>query len=115
MTDRNKQEQTETEVADQTLSEFLQNTPPNQLGHISDLAVPEYGGPYPPIDWVIKTPVLELHCPDDSCNGVRFFRCAAVQGEGKHLKQGATNNLYVSYQCSNCKKNSKSIFFGGEN
>ena len=49
MNDRNKQEQGQTEIPYQTLSEFLENTPPNQSRYISDLYVEkmEYTGPFP--------------------------------------------------------------------
>ena len=107
MTDRNKQEQTETEIAYQTFSEFLQNTPPNQLAHISDLAVPQNAGPYPSVEKKINTPELKLHCLHESCNGVRFFRCIGVSEKGQHLEQGGVNHLYVKYQCSNCKETLK--------
>ncbi len=95
MTDRNKQEQIETEVTCQNFSEFLQNTPPNQWVHISNLIVPQKLGPdpYSNFDRRINTPELELHCSDDSCNGVRFFRCTAVSDEGKPLKLDAVNYL----------------------
>ena len=107
MTDRNRQEQIETEVTYQTFSEFLQNTPPNQLAHISDLAVRQNIGPYPNTRWVINTPALELHCPDDPCNGIRFFRCFDLSLDRKSLEQDTVNYLYVTYQCSNCGKTLK--------
>ena len=99
MPDRNNQEQTKTEVTYQTFSEFLQNTPPNQLVHISDLAMPFLKE--------IRTPALELHCPDDLCNGIRVFRCIAVSNEGKSLELGTNYYFYVRYQCSNCERTLK--------
>ena len=99
MTDRNKQEQTETEVTYQTFSEFLQNTPPNQLVHISDLAMPFLKE--------IRTPALELHCPDDLCNGIRVFRCTVVSNGGKNFEPRTVYYFYVTYRCSNCKKTLK--------
>ena len=65
MTDYNKQEQVQTEVTYQTLSEFLQSTPPNQWRHISDLSVSRSVGSYPNTAAEINTPELELHCPGD--------------------------------------------------
>ena len=49
MRDHNKQEHAQAEVTYQTLSEFLQSTPPNQRRHISDLSVKkvEHIGPTP--------------------------------------------------------------------
>ena len=107
MTDRNKQEQTETEVTYQTFSEFLQNTFPNQLGHIADLGVPRKVDVNLSYHGKINTPAPELHCSHDLCNGVRFFRCISVSGEETGLKTGTVNHLYITYQCSNCARNVK--------
>ena len=106
MTDRNQQEQVDTEVTYKTFSEFLQNTPPNQLAHISDLAVPKNAGPYPSIEKRINTPELRLHCSHESCNGVRFFRCIDPPANRKSLDH-TISYLYVKYQCSNCKETLK--------
>ena len=115
MTDRNKQEQGQTEATDQTLSEFLQSTPPNQRRHISDLSVKkvEHIGPHPTVSMEFNTPDLELHCSDDSCNGVRFFRCTNVFSSTgtylaeNNLKENNANYLHVIYQCSNCQRSQK--------
>ena len=109
MTDRNKQEQVQTKVTYQTLSEFLQSTPPNQWRHISNLSVPRNVGPYPnTVIAEINTPELELHCLPDLCNGVRFFRCTNVfSSTGTYLEGNNFNYLYVTYQCSNCQKTGK--------
>ena len=103
MTDHKKKEQIETEVTYQTLSEFLQNTPPNKLGHISNLVVQrDMFKPASTAYWVINAPMLELHCSDDLCNGVRSFRCPVLPSERKPVEQDIVNYLYVKYQCSNC-------------
>ena len=94
-----KQEQVQTEVLYQTLSEFLQSTPPNQWRHIWDLSS-DSGS--------INTPELGLHCPEDSCNGVRFFRRTHVfSNTGTYLEANYFNYLYLTYQCSNCQKTVK--------
>ena len=115
MRDHNTQEQVHTEDTYQTLSEFLENTPPNQSRHISDLSVEEMRrtGSYPTVSMALNTPDLELHCSDDSCNGVRFFRCtnvfssAGTYSEENNLEENNLNYLYVTYQCSNCQKTIK--------
>ena len=108
MKDHNKQEQGQTEVAYQTLSEFLQSTPPNQRRHISDLSVLRQVDRYTYSGPVINEPELELHCPHDLCNGVRFFRSTNVFSSSKpYLKENNVNYLYVIYQCSNCQKTVK--------
>ena len=112
MIDRNTQEQVQTEVTYQTLSEFLENTPPNQWRHISNLSVPQNIGTYPNPSRALNRPELELHCSDDSCNGVRFFRCTGVyKCPGPHLKTDTYNYLYVSYKCSNCLRTTKVYSF----
>ena len=109
MTDRNKQEQVQTEATYQTLSEFLQSTPPNQSRNISNLSVTRNVGTYSSVVRAeINTPELELHCSNDLCNGVRFFRCTNVfSSTGTHLEENNLNYLYVTYQCSNCQKTVK--------
>lgn len=99
MRDHNKQEQVQTEVTYQTLSEFLENTPPNQWRNISDLSVAQNIGPYPnSTERVINEPELKLHCSHDLCKGVRFFRCTAVyKYPGPHLRTDIYNYLYASY------------------
>ena len=107
MTDRDKQEQTETEITYQILSEFLQNTPPNQPVHISDLAGPRMmDASYKPFS-KINTPELELHCSYDLCNGDRFFRCINVLNEGQLWEPRTPYYFYVTYQCANCTKTIK--------
>lgn len=104
MRDHNKQEQEQTEVTYQTLSEFLQSTPPNQWRHISDLSVSQHIDAYASISQEINKPELELHCSSDLCNGFRFFRCTEVfLNTGVYLQENIPNYLYVAYQCSNCQ------------
>ena len=103
-----KQEQVKTEVSYQTLSEFLQHTPPNQWRHISDISVSQHVGGYARISREINTPMLELPCLDDLCNGSRFFRNTGVFiTNGVYLNASIWNYVYVTYQCSNCKNSTK--------
>ena len=112
---RNNQGKVQTEDAYQTLSEFLENTPPNQWRNISDLSAPEmrYTGPHPTVSAGLNTPDLELHCSNDLCHGVRFFRCIKVFSstgtyiEENALKEDNVNYLCAIYQCSNCQKTQK--------
>jgi hypothetical protein len=93
------------EVVYQTISEFLESTPPNQLIHISDLAIwkrYQYGG-----DNVMRTPEIQLHCDHEDCNGTRFFRC--VSGAEKTLECKDYVFYYVTYRCSNCQKVEKTF------
>ena len=102
MTDHKKKEQIETEITYQTFSEFLQNTPPNQPVHISDLVDPHSSER-------INAPDLILHCSHESCDGDRFFRCIDGWTNRPFLSQDAVKHLYIRYQCDNCK-NTKKVY-----
>lgn len=93
------------EIQYQTIAEFLESTPPNQLIHISNLS-----------EWthadyanrnVMRTPEIQLHCDHDNCNGIRFFRC--VSGKGQYLKKEDYEFFYVTYRCSNCQRVEKTF------
>ncbi len=93
------------EIEYQTISEFLESTPPNQLIHISDLS-----------DWkktaysgfnIMRTPEILLHCDHEKCNGMRFFRC--VSGRDKHIESKDYEFFYVTYRCSNCQQIEKTF------
>jgi hypothetical protein len=104
LTDQTTEEVKE-EIQYQTIAEFLESTPPNQLIHISDLSqytASSYG-------WndVMRTPEIQLHCDHENCNGIRFFRC--VSGEGRHLESKDYGFFYVTYRCSNCQKVQKTF------
>ena len=66
----NKHEQTQNEIHYQTMSEFLENTPPNKAAYISDLVVWENMGIYPGQQARPRKPNLNLHCSTDSCNRI---------------------------------------------
>jgi len=99
MTEKTGTEEVKEEIEYQSISEFLEGTPPNQLIHISNVSVWEQRNVG---SWknVMSTPELQLHCSHDSCNGTRFFRC--VSGIGKFLKP-EFEFFYVIYRCSNCQ------------
>lgn len=100
MTNSSVQVQTQKEIFYQTFAEFLESTPPNQIKFISDLASSNYGiGGYR-----LNTPELQLHCTDDSCEGVRIYRCTDISSEGHRLMERQFGDFYVTYRCSNCQK-----------
>lgn len=104
MTDQTSEEVKE-ETQYQTIAEFLEATPPNQLIHISDLAEYTNAGGY--LHDVMRTPEIQLHCEHESCNGIRFFRC--VTGAGKGLGAKSYEFFYVTYRCSNCQSVQKTF------
>ena len=86
MHDRNKQEQVQTEIPYQTLSEFLENTSPNQWRQISNLFRTQTIGQYPNSSiHVLNEPELNLHCSDDFCNGDRFFDALGYTNAQDHI------------------------------
>jgi len=98
-------EKVQQEVQYQSVSDFLEAFPPNQLAHISDLSEHKYIANIGNAN-VMRTPEIQLHCSSDPCNGVRFFRCVA--GQGKRLRE-QFEFIYVTYRCSNCQENEKTF------
>jgi hypothetical protein len=84
-----------------TLVDFLENMSPGQLVGISDLAEmkADYNGRKRP---VFRTPEIMLNCPNEACNGNRFFR--PIKEYDEVLSEKAYEHFYVSYICSNCQK-----------
>ena len=103
MTDINNQEQTQNEMPYQTIAEFLETTPPNQLTCISDLAVSTHVSNY----CSINTPKLKLHCQHDSCARVMNFRCVEITSDGRRIIPDDVSYFYIIYQCSNCQTEQK--------
>lgn len=87
-------------------AEFLESTPPSSLTEINDLVKASYyqnGG----VSGVYLTrPEIQLHCPDDNCNGTRFFRCTT---KGAISVSEDFSFEYISYICSNCRKTEKTF------
>jgi hypothetical protein len=95
----------EEEIEYQTIAEFLESTPPNQLIHISDLSEwkhTSYG-----VNNVMRTPEIQLHCNHENCNGIRSFRC--ISGKNEYLKSEDFEFFYVTYRCSNCQRIQKTF------
>ena len=98
------------EIRYQTVAEFLESTPPNQLSHISDLcewSTSAYNQRYSQMNM----PEIQLHCDHDDCNGIRFFRCTSG---GRTLKVGKFEFFYVTYGCSNCQDVQKTFSLGAK-
>ena len=77
------------EIEYQTIAEFLESTPPNQLIHISDLSkwkVTQYCSYN-----AMRTPEIQLHCDDEESMGsdsiernLIRLQIAALMDNGKH-------------------------------
>ncbi len=94
----------DTKEPDWTVTDFLEKAAPNSLKIIEELAERVFSKRHG--DWVrvLRTPELHLHCDEDKCDGLRFFRC--VSGEQEILRT-EYRLIYVTYRCSNCQKNEK--------
>lgn len=87
-----------------TFCEFLESHPPNQPTRIAKVegwysrqnSAGNYQG--------IFAPEIQLHCPNEACNGVRFFRCISLPAR---LSRGSFVNDYLTYRCWNCQKTEK--------
>lgn len=86
-----------------TVAQFLEEVPPNQTRTISNLGLQEMvkAGSYQD---VFRRSELQLHCPNESCNGIRFFRCLSDQ---QVLGNRHARTFYVTYVCGNCQKYKK--------
>ena len=103
MSTESETEQIQGEIRYETITDFFEDTPPNRVSHISDLSEYKHTMIYGDCD-VMRTPEIQLHCSNDACNGVRFFRC--VSGAEKRLIQ-SYEFIYVTYRCSNCQETIK--------
>ena len=101
------EQQTEVKQEPEPISfaEFLESIPPSSLTNIAELAERKLssGGTY----YEILTPEIQLHCPDDNCNGTRFFRFSG--GSRPNVSAGSYSFCYISYICSNCRKTNKTF------
>lgn len=88
-------------------SEFLENVPPGTLTCISDITKERYyqGGGF--AGYVLVTPEIQLHCPSDSCNGIRFFRRS--NSSLPDIPDDTFHFFYISYVCSSCRKTEKTF------
>lgn len=105
MTTESAKNNVQKEVGFGTVAEFLESMPPNQASHISDIA--DYKETRIGLfQYVMRTPEIQLHCPNDYCNGMRFFRC--ISGSGHVLKE-SYEFCYLIYRCSNCQEFTKTF------
>lgn len=95
-----KQEEPEFE-----LSEFLESHPPNQLVKITNLGHKKWENYRSrDIDY-FSASQIQLHCTNESCNGLRFFRFTGK--EKPELPTADFDFIYVTYRCNNCLKEEK--------
>lgn len=91
------------EIETRTFSDFLESSPPNQLVRLSDMMDVKWKGVGR--GYVLKTPDIQLHCTEDSCNGIRFHRC--TNGYDISITEGTRDDVFITYVCSNCQTHTK--------
>lgn len=89
-----------------TVAQFLEEVPPNQKRTISNLGARENVKQSAAYQEVFRRAELQLHCPNESCNGIRFFRCMSDQ---QVLSRSHARSFYVSYTCGNCQNYRKTF------
>jgi hypothetical protein len=91
-----------------TFAEFLEDVPPSQRRKVTRLTngswyASKEVGRYA----LLSTPELQLHCPNATCNGPRFFRYD--EKTPPQVGEKKTNLLYLTYRCDNCKRKRKTF------
>lgn len=88
------------------LAEFLESVSPGSVTAVSRLvrkwnySSGSYGG------HCFTAPDVQLHCPNDACNGIRFFRCTDDRVD---LPAKEWKFFYSTYKCSNCQDTEKTF------
>ncbi len=104
----NEQEKPEVKQEEEAISftEFLESNPPSSFTNIGKLIsdVRSLTGKF--MGCNLLTPEIQIHCPKDTCNGTRFFRCTTRPPE---ISRETYTYCYLSYVCSNCQKTVKTF------
>ena len=106
MTDQDTSENIQ-EIERISFSEFLESVPPCSPRYITDSLTKARKFQGFVQDYPIRKPEIQLHCPDDACNGTRFFRCT-TQNE-IIIPSDSHKFIYISYICSNCRNTEKTF------
>ena len=80
--------------------DLLGKHPPGGVHSITNLGIVRSPSSLP----ILIKPRLKLHCPDNFCNGVRFFD--AYQTKRVTLTE-KWSRVFLHYSCSNCRSRSK--------
>ena len=89
------------------LPEFLEEIPPGQLMRIIDISSKKFSKRYGMEINAILCPDIQLHCDNEACNGIRFFRC--TDQDSPWLSENKFDYFYLNYICSNCQKTTKTF------
>lgn len=86
-----------------SFASFLESKPPSQSVAVSGLVRNINSNPN--AYFFMAKPEIQLYCSEDTCSGIRFFRC--VTEDEKEISLDEFDFLYIEYLCSNCQKTSK--------
>lgn len=102
-----EKEESEVKQKEEAISfaEFLESTPPSNFTDIIELTTKEYAQNGAFRGYLLVTPEIQLHCPDDACNGTRFFR--STTPPKVQIPDIRSELVYIYYICSNCRRTSK--------
>ena len=98
------QDQVHEEKQDIELSEFFESIPPSQITSVSKMVRHLHNSHGMIYAREFLTPEIQIHCPNDNCNGTRFFRCIS---DPPRVTSESCRFFYLTYQCSNCQKYEK--------
>jgi hypothetical protein len=90
------------------VSEFLESIPPGSLTLVEGLTEERHYPSGALAGYVVATPEIQIHCPSDSCNGIRFFRADKTR-KIPDLEEDEYSFFYLTYVCSNCRKHEKTF------
>lgn len=80
--------------------DLLSKYPPGEIHSITNLGISRSPTSLP----LLMKPRLKLHCPDNFCNGFRFFDCYQTP---KVTLTDKWSRVFLHYACSNCRSRSK--------
>jgi len=91
-----KENEADSKLPDYLFATFLESAPPGTRASIPDLAITRRGYDYP----FLATPLLQLHCSSEECNGVRYFQAVSKDQQlGEQI-----SNRFLEVRCRNCHK-----------
>ena len=85
-----------------TFATFLEKVPPGAKRVISDI----YSFSIQKDKWMLNSPDIQLHCPTETCSGVRIFECPNPE---EHMHGFIPVDVFLIYTCRNCEKGFKTF------
>lgn len=80
-----------------SFKDFLENVPASQFIEVRGVWIRQKIHSH--LINQVASPTIELHCTNEACNGVRFFR---LDSYPKTLDEDGWVEFFIDYRCSNC-------------